>query len=71
MLTPEEQERLAYIQGDLAKAELLQALLDAEQCLERAFDGNSDAYHNGWDDGHEVGLEEGKNAVEHEGSTCD
>lgn len=29
MLTLEEQERLACIQGDLAKAELLDALIDA------------------------------------------
>lgn len=28
MLTLEEQERLAYIQGDVAKAELLAALID-------------------------------------------
>lgn len=30
MLTLEEQDRLAYIQGDLAKAELLDALIDAQ-----------------------------------------
>lgn len=44
MLTLEEQERLAYIQGDLAKAELLQALLDAEDEIRR---GESDAEHEG------------------------
>ncbi len=70
MLTPEEQERLAYIQGDLAKAELLQALLDAQEEAQACTD-ELDAYHNGFDDGYEVGLEEGKNAAEHEGSTCD
>jgi hypothetical protein len=40
-LTHEEQERLAYIQGDLAKAELLQALLDAEDEIRK---GKSDLF---------------------------
>ncbi len=43
MLTLEEQERLAYIQGDLAKAELLQALLDAEDEIR----GGNEVEHEG------------------------
>jgi hypothetical protein len=48
----------------------LQALLDAQEEAQACTD-ELDAYHNGFDDGYEVGLEEGKNAAEHEGSTCD
>jgi hypothetical protein len=44
VLTPEEQERLAYIQGDLAKAELLQALLDAEDEIRK---GGNEVEHEG------------------------
>lgn len=62
MLTLEEQERLAYIQGDLAKAELLAALMDAEE-QNRQDEDAKESYREGWDDGYEVGYEEG--------STCD
>lgn len=70
-MTTEEQERQAYIQGDLATAELLRITLDAFATIDRVVDEGSDAYCNGWDDGYEVGLEVGKNSIEHEGSTCD
>ena len=59
-LSTSEQERLAYIQGDLAKAELLGALLDAQAHFVDTEQRIADAYEDGWDDGHAVGVEEGK-----------
>lgn len=71
-LTAEEQERLAYIQGDLAKAELLAALIDAEDAAsgmaQEMADSDEDSYQAGWADGHAVGMEEGKRIGYEEGS---
>lgn len=70
MLTMEEQERLAYIQGDLAKAELLRVTLDAFATIEQVVDESVDMYQWGWNEGHDVGFEAGKEA-DTEGGSCD
>lgn len=72
MLTLEEQERLAYIQGRLEEARALQLAIDAIVGSQAHLDEEA-SYQMGWDDGYDVGYEEGKDAhlSDHEGSTCD